>query len=817
MEKRLRLLLILVLAVADVFAEGSKELTASGGYRAFLYSGPAVNLSYPFPSLGTVKVYVKPGEIICAGSSAQGIGSGTINFRAPDGAAYTSGGGATTGRIANRSQEVAGPLPAAGGYTPYTLTVLAGQEGVWEIDFTSPTNVSGSNPVPILGSANWTQLTNQYVAAFDVSVRNAAGAFVPGRVYMNVFTGILGTYDVGFNAIFRILTRDGYQYTLDNNGQAGNGFSFFANNKGFRTPGGAASYKSVDNLALPNIQDPRALDTQSDITHKIFFNTPAADLPSSAKTPGGTTWLLTTPITPQTTNLTFKGGEGTPGKGGTSPIGGYIGFDANQNGTYVISIDLNNNGSFTDAIDRKLTGNSVAGNNQVPWDGLDGLGNKVAATGTSAVTAMISVVLFGGEVHFPFFDVERNINGLKLTRINGAGAPDNTLYWNDSPITVVGTPSNPLVNLTGLDSQLNGHKWGTAGAGATEFGDENGLDTWGYISSAPANLLVTGGLREADLEVASLDMSQDCTGKLVTYTATVKNNGPDEVTGATFSFTFPAGITGVAVTSAAISGTSSVNGPATGSGRYTTTVNLDNGATRSFTLTGVVPSAPAGSMISVSAGLLRTADVTDPDATNPDDAVPSDILAECNAAPSGAGCNNLKTVATAFLPTLDAGPDRTVARNTMVTMAASGTGTWTQSGASPISVAIADQANPATLISGFKLPGIYSFTWANTSGCTDTVRITVVSSADDETIIPTIFTPNGDGKNDTFEIPGLENYPGSMLHVFNRWGNEVYRSENYLNNWDGSDLAEGTYFYVLDRKAPAGTLKSFKGWVFIKR
>jgi hypothetical protein len=58
--------------------------------------------------------------------------------------------------------------------------------------------------------------------------------FLTGRVYTNIFSGILGTFDVGFNGVFQILTKDGYQYSLDNNGQAGNGFSFFVNNKGFR-------------------------------------------------------------------------------------------------------------------------------------------------------------------------------------------------------------------------------------------------------------------------------------------------------------------------------------------------------------------------------------------------------------------------------------------------------------------------------------------------------------------------------------------------------------------------------------------------------
>src|SRR5690606_32524765 len=70
---------------AGVFAEGSKDMIANGGHRAFLLStsvGPSAEYN-PFPTLGTVKVYAKPGEKLYLGSSAVGIGNGGINVRAP--------------------------------------------------------------------------------------------------------------------------------------------------------------------------------------------------------------------------------------------------------------------------------------------------------------------------------------------------------------------------------------------------------------------------------------------------------------------------------------------------------------------------------------------------------------------------------------------------------------------------------------------------------------------------------------------------------------------------------------------------------------
>ena len=63
-----------------------------------------------------------------------------------------------------------------------------------------------------------------------------------------------------------------------------------------------------------------------------------------------------------------------------------------------------------------------------------------------------------------------------------------------------------------------------------------------------------------------------------------------------------------------------------------------------------------------------------------------------------------------------------------------------------------------------------------------------------------VFTPNGSSLNNTFEIKGLEFYPNNTIEIFNRWGNQVYHASGYgVNNlwWDGSQLNDGTYYYIL--------------------
>lgn len=82
--------------------------------------------------------------------------------------------------------------------------------------------------------------------------------------------------------------------------------------------------------------------------------------------------------------------------------------------------------------------------------------------------------------------------------------------------------------------------------------------------------------------------------------------------------------------------------------------------------------------------------------------------------------------------------------------------------------------------------------------------------------IPNVFTPNHDGKNDFFEIIGLENYPDNELTILNRWGNHVFEQKPYKGTWKGDGLNEATYFYVL-RINDAGQWQTFKGFVTLIR
>ena len=61
-----------------------------------------------------------------------------------------------------------------------------------------------------------------------------------------------------------------------------------------------------------------------------------------------------------------------------------------------------------------------------------------------------------------------------------------------------------------------------------------------------------------------------------------------------------------------------------------------------------------------------------------------------------------------------------------------------------------------------------------------------------------VFTPDGDGKNDSFIIDMIAYNPNSQLTIYNRWGNVVYHSDNYQNDWRGENtVGGGVYYYTL--------------------
>ncbi|MEQ8907922.1 MAG: gliding motility-associated C-terminal domain-containing protein [Vicingaceae bacterium] len=100
--------------------------------------------------------------------------------------------------------------------------------------------------------------------------------------------------------------------------------------------------------------------------------------------------------------------------------------------------------------------------------------------------------------------------------------------------------------------------------------------------------------------------------------------------------------------------------------------------------------------------------------------------------------------------------------------------------------------------------GLYKVIVTDARGCNDTTLVALQYESLGETIQPfNAFSPNNDGINDTWVIPGIESYQGAEVRVFNRWGQQVHVNTSYDNEfgWDGTNngakLASATYYYVI--------------------
>ncbi|MCU0496020.1 MAG: hypothetical protein MUF87_01570 [Anaerolineae bacterium] len=452
MSSKLRLLfmfivLLLLSSLIPVLGEGSREAVATGGAR---------------PSLSNdVYVYVNAGEDVLLGSN---VG---ISWLSPTG---IDNGSCAGGNLNSPAAETAGPLPTSGGYNPGDI------------------NNPNSSPTDCVFDAEESGI---YIISYstlytywDVTVRttaNNASTTITGRTYVTIFAADFGGWfspggpGVAWRQVVYILTRDGYLYRMNMNDVDGFVMQFYSNNKGLRDANGLPVYTS-GNANLFTIQDPTTADTATDWTNKIFINVPAADLPLTApinSTSGQTsTWLLTPPINIEIINFTFtptaqQGGNAQPG-------GGQFAFTV-SNGTqinYDIVLTFSNPSYQT----RRLVGSTNTISTTANWDGLDGTGAVVASSNVSA-----QLTLKGGEVHFPYQDVEYNYRGMILQLLQGNKQGDpltvvtSNIYYNDSTIGRPGGPTPLNASITPVDSSAGAHVWGN------NFGDALLIDTWSFL------------------------------------------------------------------------------------------------------------------------------------------------------------------------------------------------------------------------------------------------------------------------------------------------------------------------------------------------
>lgn len=93
--------------------------------------------------------------------------------------------------------------------------------------------------------------------------------------------------------------------------------------------------------------------------------------------------------------------------------------------------------------------------------------------------------------------------------------------------------------------------------------------------------------------------------------------------------------------------------------------------------------------------------------------------------------------------------------------------------------------------------------------------VATVTVTCDKVIVFNGLSPNGDNLNDVWRLPGIEQFPQNEVQVFNRWGSRVLLQKGYTNEspwagqWNGKELPDGTYFYIIDLGDGSGVLSGY--------
>jgi len=129
-----------------------------------------------------------------------------------------------------------------------------------------------------------------------------------------------------------------------------------------------------------------------------------------------------------------------------------------------------------------------------------------------------------------------------------------------------------------------------------------------------------------------------------------------------------------------------------------------------------------------------------------------------------------------------------------------------------------DSSNPERWVTP---PGIYVVT-AEEALCTSTDTLQLYSGDCAFMSFPNIFTPNGDGENDFFVPVNVWYVTDFDIQIYDRWGRQVYSSDQWIDGWDGTDLngkevADGVYFYMLKYNGVQNDIKTINGAVTLTR
>jgi len=495
------LFVVLFISPNKVNAEGSVDFIGYPGYRLFYFAERPQQL----------KVYASAGEYINFGASHVGIASGFIKIYRPDGTLHSTYNNTGTSEglaiINDNIEELNGPTGGGtsqgSGYTPGVVLVDNDEGGVWTVTlgYGFYQNSGFDN---LLNNEPWTrdqdQPTNRRVVlSWDITVSlnqasNDGGQMQTGRVYTNEYQSIVSENGNTTSPTYYILTDKGFQFQVDYQDVDPWGFQILSNNRGIITGESESTYSSFEQDEVERSADigtfdpanfylyePQAKDSNGLVNNKVFFNLPDPNLPMSARVTDivrndtHTTWLLNEVPQYNIEILNVELTSRDPGNvQGIQAVldrtnGAIITYNTNIDGNVQLVIDINNNGIYGDDKDRIVNAPANIGINEVFWDGLDKNGQALDQQFNRELSYQLRIN--AGELHLTLSDIENDLGGVRLTRLNGESPNDQFLY--DHSRLGEAVSGGNAIPLPTSEPFIFGNN----------FGDLKILDYWTYESS----------------------------------------------------------------------------------------------------------------------------------------------------------------------------------------------------------------------------------------------------------------------------------------------------------------------------------------------
>src|SRR5690625_1019755 len=349
-----------------------------------------------------------------------------------------------------------------------------------------------------------------------VEAQDAAGTEIPGRVWVSSYDMRQAGSTLMAELEFWVVNDTGYLYELTLAGYNGINSVIQANSVGYGDEDCAPTYRSHE-------QDGFAPDCGDN--YRIVFEEPAPDLPATAQSPNGEIYGVPNMLAEE--DLTVTDLAFAPAAAGSAT--GVFSWSMTERyyGAYWLQVDVDGDGSYTGERDRSiLLGADGSSSYEHEFDGLDGLGQPL-----SVCVEMNARIHFDrlGEIHVLQTDVEAREAGIEIVRLNGAGAPDATIYWDDTQLT------EPRTNdvwpgpdgTAGVDSTTGTHGWDYA---LDSGGNERVIDDLAYPPVDHSAAEITFGGSCLELDKTSTAGEDTRPGDVVTYEVTATNTGEADYT-----------------------------------------------------------------------------------------------------------------------------------------------------------------------------------------------------------------------------------------------------------------------------------------------